>query len=108
MKWRLPLALFLLTALGSGQALSAPYLDRKTWRVQDVGTTRIAATFQGAPFIISIHSWPLPINARDPAAAPRYPQCTYSQSPCSAASSTLNAAVVTPMHSASVITAIAA
>lgn len=73
----------LACVIGMAQAPTATFAGRKAWMIRPSGITIITANFRGAKLTIKIHAWQVHVESRvmDP---PRpYPQCTYSQDPCS-------------------------
>lgn len=82
-KWRATALTALLGGLCCAQVATTTFAGRKAWRIASTGATVVRTTFAGQPLVISIHAWPVHVEARLADPPQPYPQCTYSQDPCS-------------------------
>lgn len=53
------------------------------WTIKDAGTTTVSTRLAGQALTVEIHTWSVPVVVSSSPSAQPYPECTYTQNPCS-------------------------
>ncbi|MGH9472709.1 MAG: hypothetical protein ACRD1M_08195 [Terriglobales bacterium] len=80
---KVPLVCGLAVLMAAAQVPNVTYAGRKAWIIKRAGTTTVTTQLRGEALTVAIHTWQVPVKAGPLVEHRPYPQCTYSQDPCS-------------------------
>lgn len=82
---KLALLVGMAVLLAVPQASTTTVGQRKAWSIKKAGTTIVTTHLGGEELTVTIHTWTVPVDDSGSGLNQPYPDCTYTQNPCSIA-----------------------